>query len=201
MQDRTGLIAKFSLGSPSLDPNKYTITAAGPPVVCTRACSFPLIMQPVQKSECPPCGNFSHPFWHHKASWKVRQKEQQWQFGDQTQTSLMRDFRARGTQTARLGQQLLPPPQPGQGTGAICSSTKPRQHHSPDSPRPTETVSTKFSHFLLSLFSQFQLWLLYLLFLFLKTHLEMKPFITAYPQTVCGSVIDNESAAKMKMLF
>lgn len=46
------------------------------------------------------------------------------------------------------------------------------------------------------LFSQFQLRLLYLFFLFLKTHLEMKPFITAHPQTVCGSIIDNESAAK-----
>lgn len=48
------------------------------------------------------------------------------------------------------------------------------------------------------LFSQFQLRLLYLFFLFLKTHLEMKPFITAHPQTVCGSIIDNESAAKKK---
>lgn len=46
------------------------------------------------------------------------------------------------------------------------------------------------------LFSQFQLRHLYLFFLFLKTHLEMKPFITAHPQTVCGSIIDNESAAK-----
>lgn len=44
--------------------------------------------------------------------------------------------------------------------------------------------------------SQFQLRCFYLFFLFLETHLEMKPFITAHPQTVCGSIIDNESAAK-----
>lgn len=48
----------------------------------------------------------------------------------------------------------------------------------------------------LCVFSQFQLRLFYLLCLFLKTYLKMKPFIAALPQTVCGSIIDNESAAK-----
>lgn len=33
-------------------------------------------------------------------------------------------------------------------------------------------------------------------FLFLKACLAMKPFITAYPQTVCGGVIDSEPTAK-----
>lgn len=61
----------------------------------------------------------------------------------------------------------------------------------PPSLNPAIPTPTSFG-----LFSGFQLRLLYLFFLFLKTHLEMKPFITARPQTVCGSIIDNESAAK-----
>lgn len=48
------------------------------------------------------------------------------------------------------------------------------------------------------LFSQFQLRFPYLFFLFLETHLEMKPFIAVHSQTICGSIIDNESAAKKK---
>lgn len=48
------------------------------------------------------------------------------------------------------------------------------------------------------LFSQFQLRFPYLFFLFLETHLEMKPFIAAHSQTICGNIIDNESAAKKK---
>ena len=48
------------------------------------------------------------------------------------------------------------------------------------------------------LFSQFQLRFPYLFFLFLEKHVEMKPFIAAHSQTICGSIIDNESAAAKK---
>lgn len=69
-----------------------------------------------------------------------------------------------------------------------------------ETPSLNSAIPTPISFCLLS---QFQLRLLFLFFLFLETHLEMKPFLTAHPQIVCGSIIDNESAVKkkMKMLF
>lgn len=72
--------------------------------------------------------------------------------------------------------------------GPLETEIEPREPPSLNSAVPTPTSS--------GLFSQFQLRHFYLFFLFLETHLEMKPFITAHPQTVCGSIIDNESAAK-----
>lgn len=61
---------------------------------------------------------------------------------------------------------------------------------------PEGTPSIKFTH-------THTFWSLFLIsahtplsFLFLETYLEMKPFKTAHPQTVCDSVIDNASAAK-----
>lgn len=75
-----------------------------------------------------------------------------------------------------------------QSDGTLETEIELREPPSLNSAMPTPTP--------FGLFSRFQLRLLYLFLLFLKTHLEMKPFITAYPQTVCGSIIDNESAAK-----
>lgn len=72
--------------------------------------------------------------------------------------------------------------------GPLETEIEPREPPSLNSAVPTPTS--------FGLFSQFQLRRFYLFFLFLETHLEMKPFITAHPQTVCGSIIDNESAAK-----
>lgn len=143
--------------------------------------------------------HFNHPFWHHGASRKMDKKSGDDSLGTQPGALSWWPRVPQGCRLlARHAQPSATSLSPARGAG---SSATPRQHLSPAEPKPAEPASAEFSHFPLRLFSQFQLWLLYLLFLFLKTHLEMKPFITAYPQTVCGSIIDNESAAKMKMLF
>ena len=90
------------------------------------------------------------------------------------------------------GTVNLPAEETGEGTLSQFDGTLETEIELKEAPSLNSAIPTPTSF---CLFSQFQLRFPYLFLLFLETHLEMKPFIAAHSQTICGSIIDNESAA------